>query len=267
MKESDIRRYIKNGWTDEQIRYAFRKEGERTEHFTKKGKNVPCSPTQAPRHTVGQDKKESILNGVKAAGFTLTHDEVREHGPQRADIYHGTGKGCALSLIWHRHATKRRESAFSLRIVMPDTAVWYLTYFDLFNGNINKVLTGFIRHWHNWHQQHETIEQQIQKVRKKLEIGASTLEAVLHEFKSRSGLTYDLRRQEHDSILRIKLRYRRCIEIKLRPGMNMALLSAITEMIAELSAVLDKVGSLNLTVKNYGNNMEWKQAERDGDMP
>ncbi len=262
MKDSEIMSYIKAGWSDEAITQTFLRGAHYLGNFTRKQAG---HHGMAPRHTIAQTRKSEILDSIRAEGFTLTLDETRERGRERSEIYHGMGKGCTLRFIWHKEAGKRMGSNFSLRVVMPNDAVWLLANFDRRDGNAGRELTKFIRAWNEWKEQRPGFAQRLAKLRRKFDVSSSTLDAVIRKLTKTSGLTYELTQDMRGSTLRLKLRYHRCIVIRLRPDMNMTRLASIMDMIESITAALDNVGALNLTVKNYGNNVEWKVAERDGE--
>ncbi len=254
MKESDIVKLIKAGHTDENIKNAFLREGRQMGAFCKKG----AARKRAPLNRVCQNMKADILNGIEAAGFSLSHDGTTELAPRRSDTYRGQWEDTQLTLIWHRVANRPYDSRFSLRLAMGNGDVWYLCE----TGNhIGNMCVNFIKRWREWQMQRTTIGQDIRKIRKRLEVGISTLDAILHKLFEENKLTYAIREEGKDRYLLVKLRYRRRIEIKLRPDMNMALLSALAELITTVRAAMDMVGSVTINVRGYGNNIDWKQSE------
>lgn len=100
---------------------------------------------------------------------------------------------------------------------------------------------------------------ELPKLRKMVDIGNATIDTTLQALLPQSGLTYNISKDyEGNTYLRIKLRYRRSIVINLLPTMDMAHLSTLLETITKAQDLLNSVGNLNLTVKNYGNNIEWE---------
>lgn len=254
MTESDIVKLIKAGRTDDAIKQLFLQEGQRMGGFYKKG--APYK--QAPLNRMHQVMKVPILDGIEAAGFTLAHDVTTELAPHRSDTYRGVCEDTQLTLIWHRVANQPHNSSFSLRLIMGNGDIWYWS--DPGEDIGNRVV-AFIKRWRKWQRQRHTIEQDIRKARKKLDVGSSAIDAILHKLLEENKLTYAIREEGKDRYLLVKLRYHRRIEIKLKPDMNMALLATLAELIATVRSAMDKVGSVTINVRGYGNNIDWKQSE------
>ena len=110
-----------------------------------------------------------------------------------------------------------------------------------------------------WNAEWQKMDSDILKLRKRINIGASTIESVLPGILGQLGYPYYTERISGDTWLYVKLRYHRCIGIKLRPEMDMTMLADIADNIRALDEALGKMGNIYLKVRNYGNDIKWNK--------
>ena len=72
-----------------------------------------------------------------------------------------------------------------------------------------------------WDDEWQKMNSDILKLRKRIDVGASTIESVLPGILEQLGYPYYTERVSGDTWLYVKLHYHRCIGIKLRPEMDM----------------------------------------------
>ena len=99
----------------------------------------------------------------------------------------------------------------------------------------------------------------ILKLRKRLNVGASTIESVLPVILEELGYPYYTEYQSGDTYLYVKLPYHRCLCIKLKPEMDMTKLMELVENTKAIDEALKKMGNIYLKVRNYGNDIKWNK--------
>ena len=110
-----------------------------------------------------------------------------------------------------------------------------------------------------WNAEWLKMNTEILKLRKRINIGSSTIESVLPKILEGLDYPYYTERVAGDTWLYIKLPYHRSIDIKLRPEMDMAILTDIADKIRAVDEALRKMGNIYLKVKNYGNDIKWRK--------
>ena len=153
---------------------------------------------------------------------------------------------------------KKKELWYHIRFLTPLED--YITI-----GNPSKTLAdeivAIISRWPKFAAEWKGIEERIPKLMKRLDVGESTIDAVIKALLQGRDWTYNVFKKNRDTYLRIKMTHHRCIEIKLLPTMNMAKLATLATMIDSVTEALATVGSVNLTVRNYGNDIDWQNTE------
>ena len=98
----------------------------------------------------------------------------------------------------------------------------------------------------------------LDKIRKHMEVGEKTMEAIARNILAQCAFPYCMQKKGKDLYIWLKLPYHRCIQLKLPPQMDPIRLKGILEHIAQVNEVFQAIGSVNLTVKNYGNDIVWE---------
>lgn len=98
----------------------------------------------------------------------------------------------------------------------------------------------------------------LDKIRKHMEVGEKTMEAIARNILAQCAFPYCMQKKGKDLHIWLKLPYHRCIQLKLPPQMDPIRLKGILEHIAQVNEVFQAIGSVNLTVKNYGNDIVWE---------
>ena len=110
-----------------------------------------------------------------------------------------------------------------------------------------------------WNAEWQKMNADILKLRKRLNVGASTIESVLPVILEELGYPYYTEYQSGDTYLYVKLPYHRCLCIKLKPEMDMTKLMELAENIKAIDEALKKMGNIYLKVRNYGNDIKWNK--------
>ena len=98
----------------------------------------------------------------------------------------------------------------------------------------------------------------LDKIRKHMEVGEKTMEAIARNILAQCAFPYCMQKKGKDLHIWLKLPYHRCIQLKLPPQMDPIRLKGILEHIAQVNEVFQAIGSVNLTVKSYGNDIVWE---------
>ena len=98
----------------------------------------------------------------------------------------------------------------------------------------------------------------LDKIRKHMEVGEKTMEAIARNILAQCAFPYCKQKKGKDLHIWLKLPYHRCIQLKLPPQMDPIRLKGILEHIAQVNEVFQAIGSVNLTVKSYGNDIVWE---------
>lgn len=98
----------------------------------------------------------------------------------------------------------------------------------------------------------------LDKIRKHMEVGEKTMEAIARNILAQCAFPYCMQKKGKDLYIWLKLPYHRCIQLKLPPQMDPIRLKGILEHIAQVNEVFQAIGSVNLTVKSYGNDIVWE---------
>ena len=110
-----------------------------------------------------------------------------------------------------------------------------------------------------WNAEWQKMNADILKLRKRLNVGASTIESVLPVILEELGYPYYIEYQSGDTYLYVKLPYHRCLCIKLKPEMDMTKLMELVENTKAIDEALKKMGNIYLKVRNYGNDIKWNK--------
>lgn len=110
-----------------------------------------------------------------------------------------------------------------------------------------------------WNAEWQKKNTDILKLRKRINVGASTIESVLPAILEGLDYPYYTERVSGDTWLYVKLSYHRCLNIKLKPEMDMSMLMDIADNIRSVDEALRKMGNTYLKVKNYGNDIKWNK--------
>ena len=110
-----------------------------------------------------------------------------------------------------------------------------------------------------WNAEWQKMNADILKLRKRLNVGASTIESVLPVILEELGYPYYIEYLSGDTYLYVKLPYHRCLCIKLKPEMDMTKLMELVENTKAIDEALKKMGNIYLKVKNYGNDIKWNK--------
>lgn len=98
----------------------------------------------------------------------------------------------------------------------------------------------------------------LDKIRKHMEVGERTMEAIARNILAQCAFPYCMQKKGKDLYIWLKLPYHRCIQLKLPPRMDPIRLKDILEHIAQVNEAFQAIGSVNLTVKNHGNDIVWE---------
>lgn len=110
-----------------------------------------------------------------------------------------------------------------------------------------------------WNAEWQKRNADILKLRKRLNVGASTIESVLPVILEELGYPYYIEYQSGDTYLYVKLPYHRCLCIRLKPEMDMTKLMELVENTKAIYEALKKMGNIYLKVRNYGNDIKWNK--------
>ncbi len=102
---------------------------------------------------------------------------------------------------------------------------------------------------------------ELQKYQKQINIGTTTIDAVLNTVMPPLGLTYYVEREGTDTILLVKLNYSRLIYFKLLPTMDMTALTDLATHIKMIQQAFDKIGKLNVKVLRTNRYVPWITPE------
>ncbi len=256
MTEKEMMRLIKQGVPDHIIRSRARTHYDFSDDFHRNS-----HASQRVQENYAPQQKEPLLEGIHSAGFAdLEPTGSKVSGGRRSTKYAGHYAGFALEATWSESAATPSACSFALVLTSPRGEQWHLCRWKGNGTSLADALARFIRQREKIDREEQDIGLMLQKARKKLEIGHSTIKAVIHRLENTPGLSYNLCTEGADTFVRVKMKYRRCIIIKLRPDMNLAHIAGIMEMIARISEALDKAGPINLTVKNFSSNIKWKHS-------
>lgn len=218
-------------------------------------------------HCPGWNYKHRLPSGAQPETWL---SELERLGFQEINVTKTDNKWCSyvettwflakgefkVEFKWDESQNKK-ELWYHIRVLTPLED--YITI-----GNPSKSLaeeiTTIIKRWPMFAAEWKSIEERIPKLMKRIDVGESTIDAVIKALLQGHDWTYNVFKKNRDTYLRIKMTHHRCIEIKLLPTMNMAKLTTLTTMIDSVTEALTTVGSVNLTVKNYGNDIEWQNT-------
>jgi len=167
------------------------------------------------------------------------------------------------SIIFKKYRCKGLRPIFAVLLSLPNQKVYDITGKFKNDGIVPYIYS--LEKWDVYASEWERAQEFINKSRKKLEIGKSTISMMLENILNENKWEYVLYTEYYATTLKIKMRYHRCIEIKLTPSMDMAKLTQITEMVKTVTNAMNAVGNINLTVKNYGSDVKWKSTKGNVD--
>ncbi len=245
---------------DEATVIKYLKRGEHISTIRKELLKEYC-PGWNYKHSLPSDAQpEFWLSELKSLGFneanvTTTDNKWYSYVKTTWLLTKGEFK---VEFNWEVSGKKKKELWYYIRFLTPLED--YITI-----GNPNKTLAeeiaAIISRWPKFAAEWKGIEEHIPKLMKRLDVGESTIDAVIKALLQGHDWTYNVFKQNRDTYLRIKMTHHRCIEIKLLPTMNMAKLATLATMIDSVTKALATVGSVNLTVRNYGNDIDWQNTE------
>ncbi|MCM1067471.1 MAG: hypothetical protein NC418_07865 [Muribaculaceae bacterium] len=199
---------------------------------------------------------------LKPLGFqvidTRDADYDAEEWQQNAAFYHLILGEFELSIYWDTNKGKDDLGFFSIVFTTPDREKHELGGYHI---KVVEMIQNTIENWYEWMAQWKELEKEIPKIRKSTEVANNTLDAIIPSIMRKNGWDYHIERICGDTILKIKVAYHRCIEIKILPTMDLPKLLQLFDRIPNLSAVLSDIGVMNIAVKNYGNDIKWTKND------
>lgn len=202
---------------------------------------------------------------LKPLGFqvvdTRDADCNAEVWQEKAASYHLTLDEFSVSIYWDTNKGKDDLGFFSIVFTTPDREKHELGGYHI---KVIEMIQNTIENWDKWMVQWKDLEKEIPKIRKFTEVANNTLDAVIPNLMRKHGWDYHIERINGDTILRIKVAFHRCIEIKILPTMDLPKLLQLFDQIPNLSSALSDCGMMNIAVKNYGNDIKWTKNDSTG---
>ena len=199
----------------------------------------------------------------KLSGLPDLHGHsIADTGARGANFISGQefllGDSLKYSILLYRIPGKRPSFRMSSFLTLDDMEL-YVSPQSHDSDSFGEKLRQIAAELPQWNAEWQKMDSDILKLRKRINIGASTIESVLPGILGQLGYPYYTERISGDTWLYVKLRYHRCIGIKLRPEMDMTMLADIADNIRALDEALGKMGNIYLKVKNYGNDIKWRK--------
>lgn len=173
------------------------------------------------------------------------------------------GDRLKYSILLYRIPGKRSLFYMSSILILDDMEFYVSPYQTTQTGydsdGFGAKLLQIAAELPQWNAEWQKMNADILKLRKRLNVGASTIESVLPVILEELGYPYYTEYQSGDTYLYVKLPYHRCLCIKLKPEMDMTKLMELAENIKAIDEALKKMGNIYLKVRNYGNDIKWNK--------
>lgn len=169
------------------------------------------------------------------------------------------GDQLKYSILLYR--IRGKSSMFYMSSILTlDDMEFYVSPAGYDSGGFGAKLLQIAAELPQWDAEWQKMNVDILKLRKRLNVGASTIESVLPVMLERLDYPYyNYTDTSGDTCLHVKLPYHRCLSIKLKPEMDMIKLTELAENIKEIDEALKKMGNIYLKVRNYGNDIKWNK--------
>ena len=177
---------------------------------------------------------------------------------EKAASYHLSLDEFGVSIYWDTNKGKDDLGFFSIVFTTPDREKHELGGYHI---KVIEMIQNTIENWNEWIAQWKELEKEIPKIRKSTEVANNTLDSIIPSIMQKNGWEYHIERINGDTILKIKVACHRCIEIKILPTMDIPKLLQLFDQIPNLSSVLSDCGMMNITVRNYGNDIKWTKYD------
>lgn len=164
-----------------------------------------------------------------------------------------------ITIYWDANKGKDDLGFFSIVFTTPDNERHELGGYHI---KVIEMIQNTIENWDKWIADWRLLESEIPKIKKLTDVANTTIDTVIPSIMKQRGWEYQMERFHGDTILRIKVAYHRCIEIKILPTMDLPKLLQLFDHLPTLSSALSDIGPFNLTVKNYGNDIKWMKPEK-----
>ena len=102
---------------------------------------------------------------------------------------------------------------------------------------------------------------ELRKRYKELSMARTTVESFIESVMPQIGLPYQLRYYNNGIELRIKLKNRRCIQVKLNRINYIKSIQKFLPVIESLVQAFDFMGPMNVQVRCYGYSEKWTEPE------
>ena len=168
------------------------------------------------------------------------------------------GDNLKYSILLYRIPVKRPSFRMSSILTLDDME-FYVNPQSSDSDSFGIRLLQIAAELPQWNAEWLKMNTEILKLRKRIDIGSSTIESVLPKILEGLDYPYYTERVAGDIWLYIKLPYHRSISIKLRPEMDMTILTDIADKIRAVDEALREMGNIYLKVKNYGNDIKWRK--------
>ena len=168
------------------------------------------------------------------------------------------GDKLKYSILLYRISDKRPSFRMSSILTLDDME-FYVNPQSHDSNSFGTKLLQIAAELPQWNAEWLKMNTEILKLRKRINIGSSTIESVIPVILGQLGYPHYTERISGDTWLYVKLSYHRCVGIKLRPEMDMTILSDIADKIRAVDEALKKMGNIYLKVKNYGNDIKWNK--------
>lgn len=169
------------------------------------------------------------------------------------------GDQLKYSILLYR--IRGKSSMFYMSSILTlDDMEFYVSSAGYDSGGFGAKLLQIAAELPQWDAEWQKMNVDILKLRKRLNVGASTIESVLPVMLERLDYPYyNYTDTSGDTCLHVKLPYHRCLSIKLKPEMDMIKLTELAENIKAIDEALKKMGNIYLKVRNYGNDIKWNK--------
>lgn len=153
----------------------------------------------------------------------------------------------------------KRSLFYMSSILNLDNMEFYISPTGYDSDGFGVKLLQILTELPQWNAEWQKMYMDILKLRKRINVGASTIESVLPMILERLDYPYYTEHAFGDTWLYVKLPYHRCLCIKLKPEMDMPKLTELVENIKAIDEALKKMGNIYLKVRNYGNEIKWNK--------
>lgn len=190
---------------------------------------------------------ETLTNKLIASGFSIKQNSKDQFS------WYSSNKKVELSFCIYK------KVKICCLLCIENQHLYYINpYSNDFIPNIHTILNTLSL----WKEEWTNIEtHKLPRLRKQLQIGTTSIEAMTHNIISATGLPYHIKILNRDTLLMLKLSYRRSICIKLRPEMDIEKLSNIIPLLKEIEEIFNRINQQNVTIINYGKNIKWEKAD------